>query len=328
MAMKFLKYFCLGVSILMAPALYAQRNFDDVEVEVLQVRDNIFMLVVEGAGNITVQIGDEGVLIVDTQFAPLSEKILARIRELSDGPLRFIINTHHHGDHTGGNANLRAAGTTVVGGNVGGDIADAGQGAQIIAHENALLHMVTPAEGQPEIPSEAWPTLTFFNEKRDMWFNDEGIRVLHQPSAHTDGDSIVYFRQSDVISTGDVYVTNNYPFIDIASGGNIQGVINAANNIIDLIIPVYGQDGGTLVIPGHGRLSDIGDVINWREMLTIIRDRIQDMVDRGMSLEEVQAARPTRDYDPRWGSDSGFWTTEQFVAAVYENLSTTQEGSP
>ncbi len=328
MTLKFLKCFCVGVSILITPALYAQRNFDDVEVEVLQVRDNIFMLVVEGAGNITVQIGDEGVLIVDTQFAPLSEKILARIRELSDGPLRFIVNTHHHGDHTGGNANLRAAGTTVVGGNVGGDIADAGQGAQIIAHENALLHMVTPAEGQPEIPSEAWPTLTFFNEKRDMWFNDEGIRVLHQPSAHTDGDSIVYFRQSDVISTGDVYVTNNYPFIDIASGGSIQGVINAANNIIDLIIPVYGQDGGTLVIPGHGRLSDLGDVINWREMLTIIRDRIQDMVDRGMSLEEVKAARPTRDYDPRWGSDTGFWTTEQFVAAVYENLSAAQEGNP
>jgi glyoxylase-like metal-dependent hydrolase (beta-lactamase superfamily II) len=191
-----------------------------------------------------------------------------------------------------------------------------------------MLHMVTPAEGQPEIPSEAWPTLTYFNEKRDMWFNDEGIRVLHQPNAHTDGDSIVYFRQSDVISTGDVYVTNRYPFIDIAAGGSIQGIIKAANNIIDLIIPVYGQDGGTLVIPGHGRLSDIGDVINWREMLSIIRDRIQDMIDRGMSLEEVQAARPTRDYDPRWGADSGFWTTEQFVAAVYENLSTAGEDNP
>lgn len=328
MTIKFLQRMCLCIAMLSASQLYAQQNFDDTEVAVLQVRDNIFMLVTPGAGNITVQIGDEGVLIVDTQFAPLSEKILARIRELSDGPLRFIINTHHHGDHTGGNANLRAAGTTVVGGNVGGDIADAGQGAQIIAHEKAMLHMVTPAEGQPEIATEAWPTLTFFNEKRDMWFNNEGIRVLHEPNAHTDGDSIVYFRQSDVISTGDVYVTNNYPFIDIASGGSIQGVIAAANNVIDLIIPVYGQDGGTLVIPGHGRLSDLGDVINWREMLTIIRDRVQDMIDRGMSLEEVQAARPTRDYDPRWGADSGFWTTEQFVAAVYQNLSTTQEGSP
>jgi glyoxylase-like metal-dependent hydrolase (beta-lactamase superfamily II) len=160
-----------------------------------------------------------------------------------------------------------------------------------------------------------------------MWFNGEGIRVIHEPNAHTDGDSIVYFRQSDVIATGDVYVTGLYPFIDIASGGSIQGVIAAANNIIDLIIPVYGQDGGTLVIPGHGRLSDMGDVINWREMLTIIRDRVQDMIDRGLTLEEVQAARPTRDYDPRWGADTGFWTTTAFVAAVYQNLSTPQEGS-
>lgn len=315
------------VQLLLAPATQAQQNFDEVTIEALQVRDNIYMLVGSG-GNITVQTGEDGVLIVDTQYAPLSDKILAKIRELSAGNLRFILNTHHHADHTGGNANLRAAGSTVVGGNVGGDIADAGEGAQIIAHENALLHMVTPAENTDPVPSQAWPTLTFFNDRRDMWFNGEGVRMLHQPSAHTDGDSIIYFRRSDVISTGDVYVTNRYPFIDIASGGSIQGVIAAANNIIDLIIPAYGQDGGTLVIPGHGRLSDIGDVINWREMLTIIRDRIQDMVDRGMSLDDVQAARPTRDYDARWGADTGFWTTEAFVAAVYQNLSTAGETTP
>lgn len=312
----------LSLSASFSTNLLAQQNFDDVTIEALKVRDNIYMLVGAG-GNITVQIGTDGVLIVDTQYAELSAKILAKISELSDGPLRFILNTHHHGDHTGGNASLRAAGSTVVGGNVGGDIADAGQGAAIIAHENALLHMVAPLDGE-EIPSDAWPTLTFFGDKRDMWFNGEGIRMIHEPAAHTDGDSIVYFRQSDVISTGDVYVTGIYPFIDIANGGSIQGVIAAANDIIDLIIPRYGQDGGTLVIPGHGRLSDIGDVINWREMLTIIHDRIADMVERGMTLEQVQAAKPTRDYDPRWGTDSGFWTTTQFVAAVYENLSAEQ----
>jgi glyoxylase-like metal-dependent hydrolase (beta-lactamase superfamily II) len=327
MKTSLIKPLYLGLSLLVAASAQAQQDFTDVTIEALQVRDNIYMLVGSG-GNITVQVGDEGVLIVDTQYAPLSDKILAKIRELSDGTLRFILNTHHHGDHTGGNANLRAAGSTVVGGNVGGDIADAGEGAQIIAHENALLRMVNPGGDVEPAPSEAWPTLTYFNDKRDMWFNGEGVRMLHQPNAHTDGDSIVYFRQSDVIAAGDVYRTNGYPFIDIASGGSIQGVIAAANNIIDLIIPVYGQDGGTLVIPGHGRLSDIGDVINWREMLTIIRDRIQDMVDRGMTLEEVQAARPTRDYDARWGADSGFWTTEAFVAAIYQNLSSGQEGNP
>jgi len=314
-----------GLGLLLAcSGTLAQQNFDEVEIEVLQVRDNIYMLVGSG-GNITVQTGDDGVLVVDTQYAPLSDRILTKIRELSDKPLRYILNTHHHADHTGGNANLRAAGRTEVGGNVGGDIVDAGEGAAIIAHENALLHMVTPPSGEPA-PADGWPTLTYFTSHRDLWFNNEGVRMIHQPAAHTDGDSIVYFRRSDVISTGDVYVTNMYPFIDMASGGSIQGVIAAANNLVQMIIPVYGQDGGTLVIPGHGRLSDVGDVINWREMLTIIRDRIQAMIDRGMTLEEVQAARPTQDYDARWGRDSGFWTTTQFVEAVYLNLSAAGEG--
>lgn len=325
MKTSILKRLYLGLGLLASTGAVAQ-DFDAITIEALQVRDNIWMLVGSG-GNITVQLGDDGVLIVDTQFAPLSDKILAKVRELSDGTLRFILNTHYHADHTGGNANLRAAGSTVVGGNVGGDIGDAGEGAQIIAHENAMLRMVSPPDGAEPPPSEAWPTLTYFNERRDMWFNDEGVRMLHQSSAHTDGDSIVYFRRSDVISTGDVYVTNRYPFIDLAAGGSIQGIIAAANNIIDLIVPEYGQDGGTLVIPGHGRLSDIGDVINWREMLTIIRDRVQDMIDRGLTLEEVQQARPTRDYDARWGAETGFWTTEAFVAAVYQNLSAAQEAS-
>ena len=302
------------------PAARPLPDFSKTKIEALKVRDNIYMLVGEG-GNITVQIGADGVFIVDTQYEPLADRILAKIRELSKGPIRYIIDTHHHGDHTGGNAKLKAAGFTVSGGNVGGDIADAGTGAQIIAHENALLHMTAPADGQPAADSKALPTLTYFTPKKDMWFNGEGIRILHQPKAHTDGDSIVYFRQSDVIAAGDVYVTNRYPLIDLANGGSIQGIIAAANNIIDLIIPVYGQDGGTLVIPGHGRLSDIGDVINYREMLTIIRDRVQDMIRKGMTLEQVKAAKPTQDYDPRWGANDGFWTTTQFVEAVYKNLS-------
>lgn len=295
------------------PAL-AQQDFAAVEMRILPVRDNIFMLVGAG-GNITVQTGDEGVLIIDTQYAQLSDKILAAIRTLSDKPLRYIINTHHHGDHVGGNAPLRAAGFTPVGGNVGGDISDAGEGARILAHENVLLHLAS----DDSVDTEAWPTMTYFNAERDIYFNGEGIRVIHQPNAHTDGDSIIFFRKSDVITTGDAYITSFYPFIDMSSGGTINGFIDAANAIIDLIIPEYGQDGGTLVIPGHGRLSDIGDVINWREMLTIVRDRIQDMKARGMSLEDVLAAKPTRDYDPRWAGQ-GIFSTENFVTAVYMTL--------
>lgn len=305
----------LGLAVLLTSSFaFAQQDFDAVEIQALKVRDNIYMLVGAG-GNITVQTGDEGVLIIDTQYAQLSDKNLAKIRELSDKPLRYIINTHHHGDHVGGNEKLKAAGFTPVGGNVGASLPGAGEGARILAHENVLLHMA----GDETISTEMWPTMTYFSDKKDIFFNGEGVRVLHQPNAHTDGDSIVYFRKSDVITTGDAYITSFYPFIDTSAGGTLQGFIDAANSIIDLIIPEYGQDGGTLVIPGHGRLSDVGDVINWREMLTIVRDRIVDMKQRGMTLEEVLAAKPTRDYDPRWAGE-GIFSTENFVTAAYMTL--------
>lgn len=292
----------------------AQQDFDAVEIHALKVRDDIYMLVGSG-GNITVQFGDEGIIVIDTEYAQLSDKILAKIRELSDKPLRYVIDTHYHGDHVGGNANISAAGFTPSGGNVGGDISDAGEGARILAHENVLLRLSSDAD----ISTDMWPTMTYFTPEKDFYFNGQGVRVIHQPNAHTDGDSIIYFRKSDVITAGDVYITSFYPYIDMSAGGSIQGFIDAANNIIDIAIPEYGQDGGTLVIPGHGRLSDIGDVINWREMLTIVRDRIQDMKDRGMSLEEVLAANPTRDYDPRWAGQ-GIFSTENFVTSVYMTL--------
>ena len=239
----FNRFLCLA--LLVTGAAVQAQDFDAVEIRILPVRDNIFMLVGAG-GNITVQTGDEGVLIIDTQYEQLSDKILAAIRTLSNKPLRYIINTHHHGDHVGGNVPLRAAGFTPVGGNVGGDIGDAGEGARILAHENVLLHL----SADDNVSPDAWPTMTYFTEKRDIYFNGEGVRVLHQPNAHTDGDSIIFFRKSDVITTGDAYITSFYPYIDMPSGGTINGFIDAANAIIDLIIPVYGQDGGTLVIPG------------------------------------------------------------------------------
>ncbi|MBN1239769.1 MAG: MBL fold metallo-hydrolase [Gammaproteobacteria bacterium] len=297
----------------------AQQNFDDVAVQTLQVRDDIYMLVGAG-GNITVQTGGDGVLMVDTQYAPLSDRILAAIGELSDEPIRYIVNTHHHGDHTGGNANLRLAGATVAGGNMLGAITDSGVGAQIVAHENVLFRL-SSATGDQAVSSDGWPTTTFFGDKKQLFFNGEGIEVIHLPAAHTDGDSIVFFRRSDVISAGDVFNTTIYPVIDMQAGGTVQGIIGALDKIVDLIVPVYGQDGGTLVIPGHGRLSNLGDVLNFREMVIVIRDRVQHMIDEGMSLEQVKAAQPSRDYDPRYGASGGFWTTEDFIEAVYRSLS-------
>jgi glyoxylase-like metal-dependent hydrolase (beta-lactamase superfamily II) len=302
-----------------------QQNFDSVEIGTLRVRDNIYMLVGAG-GNITVQVGSDGVFLVDTQYAPLSEKIIAAIRAISDKPIRYIVNTHHHGDHTGGNENLRLAGSTVSGGNMAGAIRDSGVGAAIVAHENVLLRL-SSATGAQAIPSDGWPTSTFFGDEKKIFFNDEGIQIMHLPSAHTDGDSIVFFRRSDVIAAGDVFITTNYPVIDVSAGGSYRGILGALNRIVDLIIPVYGQDGGTLVIPGHGRLTDLGDVLNYREMVIVIRDRLQSMIDQGMTLEQVKAAKPTMDYDPVYGATTGFWTTDRFIEVAYESLSAPPEES-
>lgn len=297
-----------------------REDFSKAEVHVLPVQGNIYMLVGAG-GNITVQIGSDGVLLVDAGFAQMSGKVLAAVRQLSDAPIRYIIDTHVHADHTGGNEALAKAGSTIAGGNVLGNIgASAGDQAQIIAFQTVLDRMAEPSGGQPAAPAGAWPTETYTTPERKLYFNGEGIVMMHIPAAHTDGDTMVFFRRSDVLSTGDIFVTDGYPVIDLARGGNIQGIIAGLNRIIEIAIPANEQEDGTLVIPGHGRLCDVADVVFYQEMVTIIRDRIEDMIKRGMTLEQVKAARPTRDYDPRYGATSGFWTTDQFVEAVYKSL--------
>ena len=300
-----------------AACLFAQASSD---LHVWPVRDNIYMIVGAG-GNITVQTGKDGVLVVDSGLANMSDKVLAAIRSISKGPIRYLVNTHYHPDHVGGNEAIRKAGATIAGGNVAFDLgANASEGAQVIAHENVLNRVSAPTGKQSALPTGGWPTSTFIDNEKKLFFNGEGIEVIHMPNAHTDGDSIVFFRKSDVIATGDLFTTVMYPVIDTAAGGNIQGIVEALDRIVDLIIPVYGQEGGTMVVPGHGRLCDLGDVINYREMTIIIRDRVQDMVKKGMTLEQVKAAKPTFDYDPLYGTSSGFWTTDMFVEAVYKSL--------
>ena len=286
------------------------------ELAVWHVRDGIYMIVGAG-GNTTVQIGDDGVLVVDTKLVTASDTLLAKIRELSSKPIRYVINTHWHADHVGSNEAIAQAGSTIAGGNVSGAIADAGEGATVIAHENVLVRM-SDQETPPAF--EALPTVTLFMPTKDVYFNGEAVEILHQPAAHTDGDSLVFFRRSDVVSTGDVFTTTGYPVIRPEDGGGIDGVVAALNRIIEITVPEEKQEGGTLVIPGHGRLCDEADVVEYRDMVTIIRDRIKSMVGMGMTLRQVQAAKPTADYDGRYGATSGRWTTEQFVAAAYESL--------
>jgi cyclase len=315
------KLWSLGLLFLGAATAYAQANpADSAEVEVLPVQGNVYMLATDSA-NVTIQVGRNGVLLVDAQSAHLTDKILAAIRKLSDQPIRYLINTSVDGDHSGGNEGIARTGA------LPSDIplvntpgATARESVQILAHLNVLNRMSVTPKGQAPVPSAAWPTDTYSGNEKELYFNGEGIQLMHIPAAHTDGDTLAYFRRSDVISAGDLFLTTGYPVIDLERGGSLQGVIAGLNRILDLAIPAHHEEGGTYVIPGHGRLCDEFDVLEYRDMVTIIRDRIQAMIRKGMTLEQVQAARPTRDYDPRYGAISGPWTTAMFVEAAYRSL--------
>jgi cyclase len=288
------------------------------QIEILPVQGNVYML--SGAGaNITIQVGDTGVLAVDSGTAPMSDQVIAAIRGISRKPLRFVINTNVREDHTGGNeAFSREGGTSTVVNIVNTPGASASQSVQIIGHEGILDRMSATVNGKQVRPSLAWPTDTFFDDPKDIYFNGESMRVLHQPAAISDGDSLVHFRRSDVVSTGDIYMTTGYPPIDPEHGGSIQGVLDALNRILDLTIPAHHEEGGTMVIPGHGRISDEADVMEYRDMLTVIRDRVRAMIKKGMTAAQVKAARPTMDYDGLYDLNQA--AADRFVEIVYQSL--------
>jgi len=286
----------------------------DRTVRALNVRDNVWMIVGAG-GNITVQTGDDGVLLVDTgSGGAANEKVQAILRAISTKPVRYILNTSFRADHTNGNEGLRGA--VPAGGRGGG-----GRGTPIAAFEAVLGRMSAPTGREAPTPVNSWPSETYYTAFHDIYFNNEGIQMIHIDDAVTDGDSIVYFRRSDVISAGDIFMTTTYPMIDTKTGGTINGVIAGLNRILDICIPKEKQEGGTTVIPGHGRISDEADVLEYRDMIKIIRDRIQDAIKNGKTLQQVQTAGLTKDYDGRYGATTGPWTTAMFVEAAYQSLS-------
>jgi cyclase len=295
----------------------------DGEIHVLHVQGNIYMLIGDG-GNITVQVGEEGPLVVDTGTGKLADKVIAAIHKLSPHPIQFIVNTSFHSDHVGGNVKLHAVGEdpSLYGSFFSGQFADAGQGATIISQLNVQDRM-SAEKGPDAIPAVGWPSDTFVEGRRRKYQNGEAVEIFYEPNAVTDGDSIVQFRRSDVIATGDVFTTTQYPFIDTRNGGTVQGEIAALNNILDKTVYKHMGEGGTMVIPGHGRLCDEYEVSDYRDMVAVIRDRVRALINNGASLDQVKAARVTADYDDRYGATSGPWTTDMFVEAVYSSLKQT-----
>jgi cyclase len=295
----------------------------DTNLEVLPLRPNFYMIAGAG-GNIGIQVGVDGVVVVDTGSESNSGAVVAAIKKITAKPIRYIINTSADADHAGGNAGVAKAGQTLFTGSGGAGIAAnfLGGGASILATEQVLTRM-SGGGAQSRSPIEAWPTETFHQPRKYMYLNGEGIEIFHQPSAHTDGDAIVFFRRSDVIVAGDTFDTTRFPVIDVAKGGSIQGTIAALQKLVDTAIPsvpIVSREEGTLIIPGHGRICDQLDVVDYRDMVTIIRDRVRDLKKQGLTLEQVKAASPARGYTRRYGSDTGSWTTNDFVEAVYRSL--------
>jgi len=291
----------IAALLLIAASAFGQEH------EVRHVQGTVYMFA-STLGNVAIQVGKDpghdGVLLVDTGAPQLRDTLLAEIRKLSSAPVRFIINTSADADHTGSNAVLVKPSKTYQ---LQAEVA-------LFAQDNVLQRMSRDGSG---VPAAAWPTLTYLDGKKIV-FNGEAVEMIAEKNAHTDGDSIVLFRGSNVVSAGDIFLTTGYPVIDLARGGSIQGEIRALNHILDITVPRSMQEGGTMVIPGHGRLCDESEVTDYRDMLTIIRDRVQDMLRKGKSLEEVKAARPSRDYDRRYSTPA--WTGDMFVEAIYKSL--------
>ena len=316
----------VAIALPLAVGVAAQTQTGDLDV--VQLRPNFY--VIGGAGgNVVVQLGPEGVILVDSGSTERADQVLAAIRRLTDLPIRYIINTSMDADHTGGNEKLARAGLSILpgavvaGAGLGDDVVSNFGRASVLAHENVLGRMSAPTGRQSPVASGLWPTKTFAYHQYSMYLNGEGIQVIHQPAAHTDGDTIVFFRRGDVIATGDIIDTTRWPVIDTRRGGTVQGELDALNRLMDLTIfnlPLQWKADRTFLVPGHGNVYDKLDLLEYRDAVTIVRDRVQDLIDEGKTLAQVKAANPTLGYRSQYGADSGPWTTDMFVEVIYNEL--------
>jgi glyoxylase-like metal-dependent hydrolase (beta-lactamase superfamily II) len=296
----------------------------DGNIHVFPIRNNVYLLVGD-EGNIVVQTGDQGAFVVDTGTGKLADKVVAAIRQLSAKPIQFIANTSFHSEHIGGNAVLGAAGQdpSLPGSffvnsaprGVTGFFADPLAHATMLAHNNVTVRMQAA-----KMPAGMIPADTYLEDRRRKFHNGDSIEFFHQPNAVTDGDSVIHFRRADVIVAGDIFTTTQYPFIDVTNGGTVQGEIKALNEILNRTVFQHEGEGGTYIVPGHGFLADEHEVVEYRDMVVIVRDRVKALIDAGATLAQVKAARVTADYDTRYGANSGPWTTEMFVEAVYTSM--------
>ena len=297
------------------------------ELDLVQIRPN-FHVIAGAGGNIVVQTGPEGVILVDSGTTEAADKVLATIRQITTLPIRYIINTSMDPDHVGGNDKLARAGLSILPGAVAAgaglndDLVSNSGRASVLAHENVLTRM-TAATGAEAIPFALFPTKTFAYRLYSMYLNGEGIQVIHMPAAHTDGDTIVFFRRGDVIATGDIIDTTRWPVIDVNRGGTLQGELDALNRLMDLSIlnvPLQWQADRTFLVPGHGFVYDKLDLLEYRDAVTVVRDRVQELLDEGKTLAQVKTANPTLGYRSQYGADSGPWTTDMFVETVFNEL--------
>ena len=292
-------------------------DWSKLEVETLKVQGQVYLLAGAG-GNIAAQVGPDSVLLVDTGYEQMAPKVIAAVRKLSNKPLRTIINTTLMDSHTGANGVLVKEGRQID--NTGPGLGGRPNEADLIG-SSRLLALMTEM-GRSKIGVERWPPSTYPGKQKDLSSNDEAVIVLRMPHAVTDGDSMVWFRGSDVVATGEIMNMASFPFIDVEHGGTINGILDGLNTLLEITVPKHNQEGGTMVIPGYGRIGDEHDVLEYRDMLTIIRDRVQNAIKKGMTLQQVKALKPsvTYEYEPRFNRDPA-WTAEMFTEAIYKNLS-------